>query len=543
MEYLKKLKDIEIDLSNFDKKEKIGKGASSKVYKICEKDNGKLYSAKIFIKEIDGDNENKINSLISEISILSNLSKKDQNPFILKFIGISSKDFKNKSRLVIITEYCSNGTLENVTLNQYLTKTKKIIYIFGIASGIFYLHSNGIIHRDLKPSNILINETFYTKISDFGISKQSSPNSTGMAFIESRVIGTPLYIAPETWENFQYSEASDVYSFSLILYEILTGKKPFSNLKTNEQILYHVVFKGSRPEVNKDSKPLYLYQLMTKCWNQDPKLRPTFEEIVSILLKENGFESCDANDILDTKKLTLIINKLLEKNEIDMRKFENSSKGANKVFGGISVFGTIASILEWGMDTIASSFTVPEPNEIEKNEIKSQGSNETFHFKSMFHHDESAGVDKKKAADHGIPDEMEYNAEMLMNSQDQDVKSRSVEIPDHQENDQQQMNETEALSVAELLQLGKKFYRGEGVEVDIEKAKQYYKEAADRGNSDAMNNYAWILIHQDSNQSNRKEAMSYFVKAVNQGNMLAMANYLKFIKEEEEEKVDTCLLA
>lgn len=70
MENLKKLQDIEIDLSNFDKKEKIGKGASSKVYKICEKDNEKVYSAKIFIKEIDENNENRINSLINEISIL-----------------------------------------------------------------------------------------------------------------------------------------------------------------------------------------------------------------------------------------------------------------------------------------------------------------------------------------------------------------------------------------------------------------------------------------------------------------------------------------
>ena len=439
----------------------------------------------------------------------------------MKFIGISLKDFKNKKRPVIITEYCSDGTLEDVILKENLIKTKKI-YIFGIASGIFYLHSNGIIHRDLKPSNILINEIFFTKISDFGISKQSPPNSTGMAFKESRIIGTPLYIAPETWGKFQYSEASDVYSFSLILYEIITGEKPFNNLKTNEQILYHVIFKGCRPDVNKKKNPLYLNQLMTKCWNQDPNLRPTFKEIVSILLKENDFESYDANDMLDAKKLNLIIDKLLKKYKKEM-----ITKSVS--FGILESIATVAGI--------GSITGIGSINKTEKNE-RMFSKDEIDEFNK-----EKAELYYKQAADHGTPDEMKHYAEMLMNSQDQDMKSRSVEIPDHQENDQQQMNETEALSITELLQLGEKFYKGEGVEVDIEKAQQYYKEAADRGNSDAMNNYAWILIHQDSNPSNRQEAMSYFVRAVNQGNMLAMANYLKFIKEDEENKKDSCFLA
>lgn len=89
-----------------------------------------------------------------------------------------------------------------------------------------YIHSQNVVHRDLKPDNILLDENFYPRISDFGSS--SIANSNISQYIMKSQEGTPLYMPPEVFENESYDYKVDVYSFSLIAYELLTGNRPFS---------------------------------------------------------------------------------------------------------------------------------------------------------------------------------------------------------------------------------------------------------------------------------------------------------------------------
>ena len=148
---------------------------------------------------------------------------------IIRYVGFSEIDFKDKPYPTIILEYAPNGTLKNIIdrensglSHEYWNDTKKLICIYGIASRMSFLHKNNIIHRDLKPENILMDEFFFPKITDFGLSKindsiAESLNTTS----QSDYKGTLLYTSPEVFEGCSCSEKSDVYALALIVYQII----------------------------------------------------------------------------------------------------------------------------------------------------------------------------------------------------------------------------------------------------------------------------------------------------------------------------------
>ena len=228
-----------------------------------------------------------MNDLIQEVSIISSF----HHPTILEFIGFSIIDFKKRPKPVIITKYYPKGSLKDVIIkneNDEWDDTKKLISIYGIASAISYMHSNNVIHRDLKPNNILSDDELKPKIADFGLSEMIPKNETGMSFTESILCGTPEYIAPEIWQKKEYSKASDVYAFSLIVYEMITNEPPFPKDLNCIQIVYQVLKKNYRPTLDKPIPSSYK-KLIESCWKSDPKERPSFDEIISLLHKDSGF--------------------------------------------------------------------------------------------------------------------------------------------------------------------------------------------------------------------------------------------------------------
>lgn len=207
---------------------KIGQGSFGKVYKVKSKINNEIYAAKISQKELEESTAEMKIDISREVSILSKLN----HPSVLKFIFFSPTNFKHKPKPVIITEYAPNGTLKNfIELSQSniynWDDTRKLITVYGIASAMSYLHSHDIIHRDLKPENILMDDFLFPKIADFGLSKINTIEKVD-SIIKSAdgcIKGTPSYMASEIWFRVEYSKASDVYTFGLILFEIYTQKK------------------------------------------------------------------------------------------------------------------------------------------------------------------------------------------------------------------------------------------------------------------------------------------------------------------------------
>lgn len=276
------------------------------------KKTGEVFAAKISIRSIDDDNNNNYNStdVKLEISREVDIISKINHPSILKFIFFSPHNYKNKQKPVIITELASNGTLSDFISEKpkiKLNATQKLIIVYGICSGMSYLHSHDIIHRDLKPENILIDDFLFPKISDFGLSKIKN-SSRGQINIESSqnaLKGTPAYMAPEIWLNREYSKSSDVYAFLIILYEIFSNEKPFQNCGFY-QILVNVS-KGNRPEINEDV-PKSFKTLIKSCWNENPQNRPTFDQIFTQLKTDKEFITENANEDEFKKYIEFIEN-------------------------------------------------------------------------------------------------------------------------------------------------------------------------------------------------------------------------------------------
>lgn len=274
-----------LDLRQYEKGKYLGKGGFGKVYEAREKSTGKLFAAKISLTATSESSDELIHNLLREVNINASI----RHASILHFIGFNPKDFENQDFPVIITELAANGSLEDVIdlegrglSIEGWNETKKLIMIFGIASGMSFLHSHDIIHRDLKLENILVDERLFPKISDFGLSKIKKKNdcSTNQTNSIAGLKGTPTYLAPEIIENLEYSKAGDIYAFGIVVYEIMTTERAFSGHTIVQ--LFNAVVRGERPTIDK-SVPESYRQLIERCWAQDPNKRPSFDQIVDLL--------------------------------------------------------------------------------------------------------------------------------------------------------------------------------------------------------------------------------------------------------------------
>lgn len=153
------------------------------------------------------------------------------------------------------------------------------------------MHRNRILHRDIKPLNILLDNNLHPKIIDFGLSKTTSTDQDLQA---SLILGTTYYIAPEILNNLN-DEKSDVYAFSILMYEVLTGLEPYEQIINPVSFLFDVSEKNHRPDFNKCERPIKesVRELCEQCWAKNPSERPTFEEIFQKLAYNNDIQNTE----------------------------------------------------------------------------------------------------------------------------------------------------------------------------------------------------------------------------------------------------------
>jgi len=211
----------------------------------------------------------------SEIDIIQRLSRDVSHPNVVKMVGML-RDHQEK-KLFIILEWVGQGTLFN-----FIRGPSKYCFFdvlrmsLDIAKGMEHLHSRQVIHRDLKTHNLLLDYLLNVKVTDFGTSKVL--DKTIPTFTE---VGTSGYTAPEIFGPSGYSYKADVFSYGIILWELVDrgrSKNPLTGIWTN---YYEKVSSGERPRISKRIQtlcPQYV-SLVQDCWSFDPKKRPSFKEI------------------------------------------------------------------------------------------------------------------------------------------------------------------------------------------------------------------------------------------------------------------------
>ena len=134
---------------------------------------------------------------------------------------------EKRSRVYMVMEWCEGRLLRQIMDNEKLSHERAMKIAGGVLEALDYIHANGVVHRDLKPENIMVDENDHIKLIDFGIASDSSARRLTYANFTA-TLGTPNYISPEQVKGKRGDGRSDIYSMGVILYEMLTGKLPFT---------------------------------------------------------------------------------------------------------------------------------------------------------------------------------------------------------------------------------------------------------------------------------------------------------------------------
>ncbi|XP_010555314.1 PREDICTED: LRR receptor-like serine/threonine-protein kinase ERL1 isoform X2 [Tarenaya hassleriana] len=275
--------DIMRATENLSEKHIIGCGASSTVYKCTLKN-----SRPVAIKRLYNQYHHNLHEFETELETIGSIRHRN----IVSLHGYALSPYGN----LLFYDYMENGSLWDL-LHGSSKKVKldwetRLKIAVGAAQGLAYLHHDctpRIIHRDIKSSNILLDENFEAHLSDFGIAKCIPATRTHAS---TYVLGTIGYIDPEYACTSRLNEKSDIYSFGIVLLELLTGKKAVDNESNLHQLILsraddNTVMEAVDPEVSVTCMDLghirKTFQLALLCTKRNPSERPTMHEVSRVL--------------------------------------------------------------------------------------------------------------------------------------------------------------------------------------------------------------------------------------------------------------------
>ncbi|CAH8321362.1 unnamed protein product [Eruca vesicaria subsp. sativa] len=297
-----KYKEIRLATDDFNPHNKIGEGGFGSVYK------GRLKDGKVAaIKVLSAESRQGVREFLTEINVISEI----QHENLVKLYGCCVEG----NHRILVYNYLENNSLDKTLLAGGYTQsgiqfdwTTRVNICIGVAKGLKFLHEEvrpHIVHRDIKASNILLDRNLSPKISDFGLARLMPPN---MTHVSTRVAGTLGYLAPEYAVRGQLTRKADIYSFGVLLMEIVSGRSnKNTQLPTEYQFLLErawelyernelvdLVDTGLKGVFDVEEACRYL-KIGLLCTQDSPKLRPTMSTVVKLL---TGVKN------VDNKKIT-----------------------------------------------------------------------------------------------------------------------------------------------------------------------------------------------------------------------------------------------
>ncbi|PIK42217.1 TGF beta-activated kinase [Apostichopus japonicus] len=257
----------EIEHKDLQRVKVIGKGSFGVVSK------GKWQKKDVAIKLIETEDEKK--AFRVEVVQLARVS----HPNIVKLYGACTK----ADPVCLVMEFAEGGSLFSVLHGKppqpVYTLAHALSWALQCAKGVAYLHRQTpkpLIHRDLKPANLLLMEGgIKLKICDFGTACDAQTYMTNNK-------GSAAWMAPEVFEGRQYNEKCDIFSWGIILWEVLSRKRPFDNIEGSAFTIMWAIHEGKRPIKIRDL-PRPLDDLMNRCWSPVSRNRPSMKQVVKVM--------------------------------------------------------------------------------------------------------------------------------------------------------------------------------------------------------------------------------------------------------------------
>eukprot|EP01116_Phalansterium_solitarium_P021022 TRINITY_DN6399_c0_g1_i2.p1 TRINITY_DN6399_c0_g1~~TRINITY_DN6399_c0_g1_i2.p1 ORF type:complete len:531 (+),score=104.83 TRINITY_DN6399_c0_g1_i2:286-1878(+) len=260
----------EIKSEEIEVLQEISGGCFGTVYR--GKCRGQTVAVKKLLKQ-DLD-ERTLEEFRKEVDIMTQM----RHPKVVLFMGACTEPGK----LMMVSELLQGSLYDLLRKNKDISLVQRIKFCKDTAAGMAWLHGARpqIIHRDLKPQNLLIDEHWNIKVCDFGLSAIKPRN---VKIRDGKNIpGTPLWMAPEVLLGKEVDDKADVYSFGIVMWEIITGKEPFPHHDNFEKFHEAITKHNERPPIPQDLHPS-LKSTMEACWHNDKNKRPAFVDLLPIL--------------------------------------------------------------------------------------------------------------------------------------------------------------------------------------------------------------------------------------------------------------------
>lgn len=310
-----KYSTIEKATESFGDANKLGQGGFGTVYKGVLPDGREIAVKRLFFN-----NRHRAADFYNEINIISSVEHKN----LVRLLGCSCSGPES----LLVYEYLANKSLDHFIFDEQRGKTlnweKRYEIITGTAEGLVYLHDNSktrIIHRDIKASNILLDSRLRAKIADFGLARSFEEDKS---HISTAIAGTLGYMAPEYLAHGQLTEKADVYSFGVLIMEIITGRqnnrsksaeysdslvtitwRHFQAGTAEELYDPNLMLQNDTSDSVKD-EILRVVQIGLLCTQEIPTLRPTMSKALQMLTKKEGNLPAPSNPpFIDEKTMEL----------------------------------------------------------------------------------------------------------------------------------------------------------------------------------------------------------------------------------------------
>ncbi|EXX62533.1 Cdc15p [Rhizophagus irregularis DAOM 197198w] len=266
-----------IPYSQFEGVEKMTKGGYGIIYKATWLPKNKIVILKRFKNS---------KYFLNELKSIRHCFNGLTYGYIINFYGFTKDSESNN--YILVMEYASGGDLHKHLQKNFtnITWFQKLNILKEILTGLESIHSNEFIHRDFHTGNILLENLRFSlwKIGDLGLSQAVNDRSSN-----NEIYGVIPYIAPEIFKKSAFSKEADIYSLGMIMWELTTGCKPFANAKHDHNLIYKIL-DGERPKITEDTPESYA-NFMKRCWDPDPKKRPSLKDMIKSYNYDLEFKS------------------------------------------------------------------------------------------------------------------------------------------------------------------------------------------------------------------------------------------------------------